>query len=162
MMKRRILHVLWAVAAAVPLAAAAEADHPALSAADLAYSSGKFEEAAALYRRDAELGVVPAQVTLALLYLEGEGVPQDYAQAAHWFEIAAKRGNAEAQRNLGALYQDGKGVPQSFVEAAKWFRLAGAKEDAAAVEKNLTAEQIAEVRRVAESGEAASGTTQDR
>lgn len=161
-MKRKALHFLLAVASAVPLAAAAEADHPALSAADLAYSSGNYEEAVVLYRRDAEMGVVAAQVTLALLYLDGQGVAQDYGQAAHWFEVAAAQGNAEAQQNLGVLYRDGKGVPQSAVEAAKWFRIAGAKEDAAAVEKNMTPEQAAEARKLAEGWTTAPGKTQGR
>lgn len=149
-MKPRALTFLLAVFAAVPLTAGAEAHHPELSAADLAYSSGNYEAAAALYRRDAELGVVAAQVTLALLYTDGQGVAQDLAQAAHWFGRAAAQGNAEAQQNLGVLYRDGKGVKQSGVEAAKWFHIAGAKADAAGVEKSMTPEQIAEAKKLAE------------
>lgn len=143
----RALIFLLALGAALPVAA--EADHPELSAADLAYSSGNYETAAALYRRDAELGMVAAQVNLAMLYLDGVGVAQDFGQAAQWFERAAVRGNGEAQQNLGLLYRDGKGVAPSKVEAAKWFHIAGARVEAAAVEKDMTPAQIAEAKRLA-------------
>jgi TPR repeat protein len=129
--------------------AAAGDDHPGLTEADQAYSSGDFERAAALYRRDAELGIVAAQLNLAFLFLDGQGVPPDPAQAALWFRRAAEQGNPEAQQNLGTLYREGRGVERSPVEAAKWYRLAGAPADAAAVEKALTPEQKAEVTRLA-------------
>lgn len=124
-------------------------DHPGLTAADQAYSAEKYEEAAALYRRDAELGIMAAQVNLAIMYMDGQGVSQDYRQAATWFLRAAEQGNAEAQQNLGILYQEGKGVPSNHVEAAKWFHIAGSNANAEAIEKNLTNEQIAEARKLA-------------
>ena len=42
----------------------------------------------------------------------GVGVPQDYAQAVHWFRKAAEQGHAEAQDSLGRCYEHGHGVPQ--------------------------------------------------
>jgi TPR repeat protein len=138
--------VLLLLAALAPSRwAAAGDDHPGLTEADQAYSSGNFERAAALYRRDAELGIVAAQLNLAFLFLDGQGVPPDPAQAALWFRRAAEQGNPEAQQNLGTLYREGRGVERSVVEAAKWYRLAGAQADVAAVEKELTPEQKAEV-----------------
>jgi len=142
--------LLAAVLAAPPSAVAGD-DHPGLTAADQAYSSGDYAVAAALYRRDAELGVVAAQVNLAFLFLDGQGVTQDPAQAASWFSRAAEQGNSEAQQNLGVLYRDGRGVAVDGVESAKWFRLAGASADAASVESGLSPDQKAEVaRRVAD------------
>lgn len=139
--------LLIALLAMAPLAAQAEADHPSLSAADEAYSAERYEEAAALYRRDAEFGNVAAQVNLAFLYMDGQGVPQDYGKAAHWFLQAAQRGNKEAQQNLGVLYREGKGVAQDWIEAGKWFLLAGALSDSAALEKQMPPEQAAEAKR---------------
>lgn len=143
--------ILWLLASAVLVspAASARSDHPELTAADQAYSAENFEMAARLYRRDAELGVVAAQLNLAFMYIEGLGVPQDPAQAAQWFQRAADLGNAEAQQNLGVLYRDGSGVAQSDVEAVKWFRIAGAESDAGAVEKRMKPEQVADANRLA-------------
>ena len=127
----------------------AEDDHPHLSPGDEAYSAERYEEAAALYRKDAELGVVAAQVNLAFLYLDGLGVAQSDKEAAHWFQRAAEFGNAEAQQNIGLFYQQGKGVAQDLVEAYKWYKLADAK-DSTVVEKQLTAEQLAEANKRAD------------
>jgi hypothetical protein len=110
---------------------AAADGHPALSDADIAYSAERYAEAAALYRRDAELGVVAAQVNLAILYAEGQGVPQDYAQAALWFRRAAEQGNREAQYNLARLYKEGKGLPKDEAEADKWLRKSEGREGSA-------------------------------
>lgn len=121
-------------------------DHPELTAADEAYSAEDYEKAAALYRRDAELGVTAAQVNLAFLYMDGQGVPQDFRQAATWFLRAAEQGNREAQDNIGTLLQEGKGIQQDGVEAYKWFTVAGARDKAAALERQMTPERIAEAR----------------
>ena len=56
---------------------------------------------------------------------DGEGVPEDDAEAARWFRLAADQGLAGAQYdNLGNMYADGRGVPEDDAEAARWFRLA--------------------------------------
>ena len=57
----------------------------------------------------------------------GEGVPQDYAEAAKWSRKAAEQGNAMAQSNLGLMYENGHGVPQDDVQAYMWFDLATSK-----------------------------------
>jgi TPR repeat protein len=53
------------------------------------------------------------------MYLNGEGVPQDYPEALNWFRKAAEQGLASAQGNLGYMYHNGKGVPQNYAEAIK-------------------------------------------
>ena len=57
-----------------------------------------------------EKGEADAQNTLGLAYKNGRGVPQDYAQAAQWFQEAAEQGNAVAQRNLGMEVSRGAGL----------------------------------------------------
>ena len=54
----------------------------------------------------------------------GQGVPQDYAEAVKWYRKAADQGYAAAQTNLGLMYAHGQGVPQDYVEAVKWYRKA--------------------------------------
>ena len=61
---------------------------------------------------------------LGIMYLRGQGVPQDYRLAAKWTRAAAEQGNANAQCNLGFMYLDGICVPQDSVLAHMWFNLA--------------------------------------
>jgi TPR repeat protein len=68
-------------------------------------------------REKAEQGEADAQFNLGLLYANGEGVPQDYAEARTWYLKAAEQGDAKAQFNLGLLYSHGWGVPQDKAEA---------------------------------------------
>jgi len=86
--------------------------------------------------QQANQGDVEAQFNLGLTYYNGEGVPQDYAQAMKWYRLAADQGVAEAQYNLGLMYYNGRGVPQDDAQAMKWYRLAAEQGDAEA-EYNL-------------------------
>ena len=70
-----------------------------------------------------------AQYLLAKRYTKGEGVPQDYGQAAKFMKQAAERGCAYAQNDLGTLYAKGLGVPQDFQTAAQWYRRAAEQGD---------------------------------
>jgi TPR repeat protein len=75
-------------------------------------------------RARAEAGVVSAQANLGTMYLAGDGVRQDYQEAARWLRQAADRGDAQSQYNLGVLYAQGKGLPQSYAEALRLYRKA--------------------------------------
>jgi TPR repeat protein len=105
------------------------------------------------YLKSAEQGYVNAQYNLGVKYANGEGVPEDDAEAVKWYRRAAEQGSAPAQSNLGALYYDGKGVPQDYVYAYKWWNLAAAQGNEAAksnkeiVVENMTKEQIAEAQK---------------
>lgn len=90
-----------------------------------------FAKAAAWYRIGAEKGVAFAQRRLGLLYLNGDGVPQDYVEAIMWLrKAAAEPGDAEAQNALGDCYFHGRGVTSDFFEAVKWYRKAADQEHA--------------------------------
>ena len=78
----------------------------------------------------AEQGDAPAQYFLGRMYDNGEGVPEDYAEAARWYRLAAEQGYAAAQSNLGLMYIYGSGLPQDYAEAARWVRLAAEQGDA--------------------------------
>jgi hypothetical protein len=67
-----------------------------------------------------------------VMYQNGEGVPQDYREAASWFYRSAVQGYAPAQFNLAGLYGTGRGVALDDAEAVKWYRLAAAQGVAAA------------------------------
>ncbi len=78
-------------------------------------------------REDARDGDVYAQVELGDMYADGDGVEQDFAEAAKWYRNAADKGYHLAQYLIGGLYKEGKGVPQDDDEAVKWFRKAAAQ-----------------------------------
>ena len=104
-------------------------------------------------------GLARAQYNPGLMYADGEGVPQDYAEAVRWYRLAADQGLAGAQLNLGLISASGSGVPQNYVEAHMWLSLAeSSSEDNERVRERvveardalaarMTAEQIAEAQR---------------
>jgi len=77
-------------------------------------------------------GDAVAQNKLGSKYRNGNGVNQDYAEAARWFRKAAEQGNAKAELNLGVFFDNGFGVDQNPAEALKWFRKASDHGEAAA------------------------------
>ena len=54
----------------------------------------------------------------------GQGVPEDDAEAVVWFRKAAEQGYARAQFNLALGYDLAKGVPEDDAEAVLWYRKA--------------------------------------
>ena len=75
----------------------------------------------------AEQGDAIAQNDLGLMYANGEGVPQDDAEAVRWYRLAAEQGYVIAQTNLGVMYSTGQGVPEDIVLAYMWYNLAVAQ-----------------------------------
>jgi TPR repeat protein len=82
--------------------------------------------------KSAERGSVEAQYTLGSLYATGQGVVQDYKQAAQWYSKAAAKGHVWAQTNLGYLYDKGLGVTQDYSQAFKWYQKAAWQGDTTA------------------------------
>ena len=80
----------------------------------------------------AEQGDAAAQLKVGLMYYNGQGVLQDYAEAIQWFRKSALQGNPFAQSNVGYMYEKGEGVPQDYLEAAKWYRQAAGRGNAQA------------------------------
>ena len=113
----------------------------------------------AALRVRANAGDANAQFSLGNANAEGQGVPQDYAQAVSWYRKAADQGYAGAQYNLGYAYYTGQGVPQDYVESHKWFNLAASRASAEnrkrvtesrdAVASLMTSQQIADAQKLA-------------
>jgi len=108
-----------------------------------AHKRGDYATTFRLMKPLAEQGDAQAQYNLGLLYANGQGVPQDYAEAAKWYRKAAEskqpragRAIGVASNNLGILYVNGQGVPQDYAEAAKWI-LKAAEMNIAAGQNNL-------------------------
>ena len=86
----------------------------------------------ATLKAQAASGDANAQYNLGLSYDLGQGLPQDYAEAAVWYRKAAEQGVAEAQDSLGVMYGQGQGVPQDYTQAALWWRKAAEQGNALA------------------------------
>ena len=86
----------------------------------LCLAGGDGAEALRWFRKSAEQGNALAQTGIAVMYLEGNGVAQDYAEAMSWFRKAAGHGSPAAEGSIGNLYHCGLGVSQELAEAVRW------------------------------------------
>ena len=64
---------------------------------------------------------------LGMSYARGEGVAQDWTEAARCYRLAAEQGHAGAQLALGGCYERGEGVARDWAEAVRYYRLAAAQ-----------------------------------
>ena len=78
-------------------------------------------KAAALYQRAASQKHLLSCASLGMMYGMGSGVPQSYADAFYWNQIAALQGVPQAQTALGIMYMGGLGCIRSVSEARKWL-----------------------------------------
>jgi len=69
----------------------------------------------------AEQGDAEQQYVLANLYCNGEGVAQDYRQAAQLYYKAALQNHTGAQSKLGLCFEYGYGVGKDEEEALRWY-----------------------------------------
>jgi len=104
-----------------------------------AYERGDYATALRVLRPFAEDGSSPAQFAMGAMFMLGDGVSQDLAEAAKWFLRCAEQGDADAQYALGALrdpggaFKDrGEEITQDYAEAATWYRRAANQGDASA------------------------------
>jgi len=85
-----------------------------------------YQTAMEWYRKAADAGYPPAELSVGILYMAGRGTAQDPKQAADWFRRAAEHGLPEAQVQLagdtlsGVASADGK---PDKIEALKWLLL---------------------------------------
>lgn len=86
-------------------------------AAEAAFSQAQIKA----MNQKAANGDLQAQTELAERYYKGDGVKQDYAQAAHWYKKLAETGVTNAQLTLGLMYIKGNGVKKSDVQAVHWL-----------------------------------------
>ena len=91
-----------------------------------AYNGGDYQTAYEVFQALAEGGNAGAQFNLGFMYGKGDGVPQDFSQAARWYRAAAEQGIARAQFNLGLMYGKGDGVLQDNIAAHMWLNIASA------------------------------------
>ena len=75
-------------------------------------------------RQAAEQGDAEAQLSLGLMYDNGQGVIENDAEAVRWYRLAAEQGLDAAQYQLGVMYTEGRGILKNEAEAVSLYRLA--------------------------------------
>jgi len=119
---RRLLLVL--IVTALPTVAAATSFEEGLAA----YRAGRHHAAFPLLLDAAEKdGSDAAQSLVAVMYANGQGVAQNFAEALKWNRLAAGQGNDDAEANLGLMHQHGQGVGRDIARAVKWYNRAAAQ-----------------------------------
>ena len=84
---------------------------------------GRYEEAAQMLRKAAELGHAKAMSDLGALYRDGIGVSQDWEEAVKWWTKAVQAGDSDAIYNVGVYhYKQGK-----LSKALLWFHEAATR-----------------------------------
>ena len=92
-----------------------------------AYERSDYETAVQEWRPLAEQGHAKAQFYLGVMYVIGQGIPQDYAQAHMWFDLAASHYSASEKesRSMAVKHRDRAAAmmtPAQIVEAQKLVR----------------------------------------
>jgi TPR repeat protein len=98
-------------------------------AAYAAYQQADYAAAMEQWRPLAEKGFSAAQLFIAFMYDNGQGVAKDDSTAAKWYGKSAERDNMIAQVRLALMFRDGRGVPEDRVKAWFWAGMAARKED---------------------------------
>ena len=114
-------------------------------------------QAAAWYRKAAELGDANAQFNLGLMYRYGPGYSPNLDRWVEAFGPAPGHASPTAQGSPAGKYHPGSGIPKDYIEAHKWMSLAVARAtgddqkrfaDARdSLAKLMTPEQIAEAQK---------------
>ncbi len=87
-----------------------------------AYDDGEYQSAYREFRALADDGDADAQSILALMYLEGQAVDADMAQAIGWYARAAEQGQIDAQYALAIISIEGAGgAARNLNTAAQWM-----------------------------------------
>ena len=84
--------------------------------------AGDVTGAARLLTNAAEAGNPRAELRLAMLYEQGQGVPRNKAAARSWYSRAAAAGEPASQAELGGYYEEGDGVPENWGLAARLYQ----------------------------------------
>ena len=85
-----------------------------------AFAAPDFDETMAA----AKQGAAYAQYNLGNMYDNGDGVPENDAEAVKWYRKAADQGHVSAQINLGRMYYMDEGIPENTIKAYVWWSMA--------------------------------------
>ena len=123
----------------------------------VAYTMGEYQSAYNTMRSLAETSDhAYAQYYVGMMYLNGQGVEQSYADAGTWFRKAAEHSIPQAQYKLATLYFNGQGVPRDFEYAYAWYSAGAAHRHTKSLEAvadaraKLSPEELKEAEKLSE------------
>lgn len=108
-------------------------------------SNCNLRKAAELYERASRNGFVESTYHLALMFLEGRGVAQDFVVATSLFQTSAPK-HTISMRYLAVIYANGYSHPASipdYEKALHWYEKCEAREDYPTVQESCAAERNA-------------------
>jgi TPR repeat protein len=88
------------------------------------------------------------------MFLNGQAVAQNYAEALKWYRLAASQGMTSAQNSLGVMYALGQGTPKNPARAYLWFNVSvlsgnsGGVDNRDRIAKEMSSQQIAEAQQM--------------
>ena len=89
------------------------------------------DKAKSLFQKAMTLGSEDAQFCLAVLYVEGKGVPQDFTTARKLWYALAQKGNTDAMINIGQTYTNVMWPTgtrsENIQKGVQWFKTAANK-----------------------------------
>jgi TPR repeat protein len=86
------------------------------------FQAGDHAGAAEIVKKAADAGNAVAQLRLALMYDQGDGVPRSAKTAFAWYIRAAAQGEPESLNQVGLFYELGEGVDENWDLAAKLYQ----------------------------------------
>jgi Sel1 repeat len=86
------------------------------------FQAGDHTGATQMVTKSAEAGNAVAQLKLALMYDQGDGVPRSAKTAVEWYSRAAAQGEPESQNQVGGRYELGEGVEENWDLAVKLYQ----------------------------------------
>ena len=89
-----------------------------------AWARGDFKKAMKLLKPLAEAGQPIAEHRVGVMYVLGQGVDKNPAEAIKWFSKAAEQGQGESQHSMGLRYLWGDGIDKNPETAAAWLTAA--------------------------------------
>lgn len=96
----------------------------AFLASEIFYNAQDYKKTVECLEKAVSLGHIGAHNDLAIHYIRGLGVEEDWNKVYELSKVAAKAGSANSQVNLGNCYSWGKGTYQSDSEAIYWWEKA--------------------------------------
>ena len=91
-----------------------------------AFEAGDYAAAKKILMPLANAGNADAQYNLGLMYEQGAGVTQSWAESAMWQKLAAKQGHVKSQYALSIKHITGTGVLMDGVMGYMWANIASA------------------------------------
>ncbi|WFU13790.1 transglutaminase domain-containing protein [Bradyrhizobium sp. CB3481] len=95
-----------------------------------AYLANNYKLAMTRLKPFAETGNAKAQSYVGAMYVSGNGVEHNYAEAIRWFLMAGEQGDAFSQSHLGYAYERGFGAARDDKAAVHWYVKAAEQGDA--------------------------------